>query len=140
MIVKNQPITFWLTNISNRNVSLADLNLTIKAFSSINLMDNRHYSYTIEQLKKSAESGSIYKKRDKVVVRKVPPEISKKTFIIINRDASIPNKARSLYSIKEERYEELEVIEDQKKSDEKFAAENADIASLDEQKQIITKE
>lgn len=118
--------SFWLTNISGRNVSLADLDLTIKAFSSVNVLDRKHYSYTEEQLQESVTKGSIFKKRDKIVVRKNPPKQ-----IVVNvpfvQETYIPTRQRSLYNIKEEKYEELNI------SDEIFASENAEIAEQDRQ-------
>jgi hypothetical protein len=123
---------FWITNISNRNVSLADLNLTIKAFSSVNLLDGKHYSYSLERLLASASSGSLAKKKDKLVVRQIAPELTRKN-VVINRETAIPSRERSTYSIKEEKYEELNI------SDEDFAKENADTAQMDANKQIISK-
>lgn len=129
--MKKEEPTFWVTNISNMNVSLADLNLTVKAFSSVNLLDKKHYYYTQEQLTKSFESGSIHKKRDKIIVRKVAPEILKAN-VPLTRETFIPSRERSLLAIKEENYEELTLSEeDQKKSDEMFAKENADTADAD---------
>jgi hypothetical protein len=123
---------FWITNISNRNVSLTDLNLTVKAFSSVNLLDNKHYEYSLEQLQKSANNGSLSKKRDKVVVRQLAPQIIKKN-TSFDHESAIPTRERSLYSIKEEHYEELAV------SDEDFAKDNADTAQIDANKQVILK-
>lgn len=134
---KTKP-TFWVTNISKMNVSLADLNLTIKAFSSVNLLDDRHYQYTEEQLKKSFESGSIYKKRDRIIVRKVAPEVLIAN-IPFSRETFIPTRERSVLSIKEENYEELNASTDDIRADEeKYAAENADTAEADT-KPMITK-
>lgn len=124
--MKNNEV-FWITNISNRNVSLADLNITIKAFSSANLLDTKHYSLTREQLLKSATEGSIFKKRDKIFVRKVPPNQIMDQGILINRDSYLPFKERSLLVIKEDRYEELHV------DDVKYAEENAELAEMDQQ-------
>lgn len=126
----NNNKTFWITNISNRNVSLADLNLTVKAFSSVNLLDKKHYSYTLEQLNVSKESGSIFNKRNKIKLRDVPPTIIKMNTPMI-AETYIPSRERSVYSIKEERYEELLM------SDEDFAKENADIIELDSIKPIL---
>lgn len=123
---------FWITNISNRNVSLADLNLTIKAFSSINLLDTKHYSYTVEQLRTSEAIGSIHAKRNKIVVRNVAPELIKMNMPVL-AETYIPSRERSVYSIKDEKYEELEM------SDEDFAKENADIVDLDSIKPVFVR-
>lgn len=124
---KSKSISFWVTNISNRNVSLADLNLTIKAYASVNLLDNRHYYYTLAELQKSATEGSLYKKSNMIVIRKVPPPnfpINKPTL----QETFIPSRERSILQIKEEKYEELNV------SDETFADQNADLAEIDRKK------
>jgi len=121
---------FWVTNICNRNVSLADLNLTINAFSSVNLLDSRHYHYTIEELERSASVGSIFKKRDKIVKREVAPEITKMNVPFV-RETYIPSREKSIYEIPQEKYDELTI------SDEQFAEENADIADLDTKPLII---
>ena len=123
--MKNQE-TFWVTNISKMNVSLADLNVTIKALSSVNLLDSKHYSLTKEQLLKSAKEGSLFSKRNKVFVRKVAPE-GEKPKTLFNRESAIPSRERSVYAIKEEQYEELHM------SDTEFASENADLAEMDAQ-------
>jgi len=124
--------------MSPMNVTLADLALNIKAFSSINLLDSRHYKYTLEQLLKSKESGSLFKKRDKIVVRNVPPPDPEKSKVPIVYGSIIPDRTRSLFNINEEEYEELKVsTEDQKKQDEIYAQENADLAELDAQRSII---
>jgi len=102
------------------DVSLYDLNLTIRAFTSINLL-NGHYNLTLEQLNKSVESGSIFKKRNKIVKRSVPPTLIKFNVVDITEN-NIPKKARSVLEIKQEKYEELSM------SDEDFANENADLA------------
>ncbi len=124
--MKKEAPTFWVTNISPMNVSLADLNLTIKAYTSVNLLDKKHYYFTPEQLQKSFESGSIFKKRDKIVVRKIAPEILKAN-VPLTRETFIPTRERSTLVIKEENYEELNI------SDEEFANANADIVELDNQ-------
>jgi len=137
--MKKEATSFWVTNMSPRNVTLADLALNIRAFSTVNLMDKRHYKYTLEQLLKSQESGSLFKKRDKIAVRNVPPpdpdKISKIPFV---ESAVLPTRQRSLYQIEDQEYEELKVSEeDQKKQDEIYAKENADLAELDAQRSVI---
>ena len=113
--------SFWVTNISKMNVSLSDLNLTIKAMTTVNLLDSKHYYLTEDQLNKSAKSGSLFKKRDRVVVREVEPKIKKPHHILIEEDNSVPSRDRSLVSVKQEKYEELNI------SDENFASEMADL-------------
>lgn len=131
MQIKQKP-AFWVTNMSNRNVSLADLNLTIKAFTSVNLMDTKHYSYTQEQLDHSVLIGSIFNKKDKIVVRKNAPEVIKMNIPML-AETYIPSRERSIYSIKEEYYEELDM------SDEAFAEENADMVELDIKKPVTSR-
>lgn len=131
--MKTKNKEFWITNICNRNVSLADLNLTIKAYSSINLLDSKHYHCSIEQIEQSVSKGSIYNKRNKIFVRKVAPEITVATQIPFRQDEVIPNRHTSLFEIKQEKYEELEL------SDEEFANENADIAEQDRLPSLINK-
>ena len=66
---------FWITNVKQKmDVMLSDLGFCARAGKSYNLLDSRHFHYTKEQLQKSAESGSLYKKRDRIAIRKVQPE------------------------------------------------------------------
>jgi hypothetical protein len=133
-----QDQTFWITNISDRNVSLADLNLTIKAFTSVNLLDNKHYSYTLQQLEMSALKGSLYKKSNRLKRRNVPPPIIKSDMSILN-EASIPSRERSVYNIKQEVFEELDGANtDKARAEEAYALENADLIELDA-KPLISK-
>jgi hypothetical protein len=144
---------FWITNLSKMNVSLADLNLTVRPFSSINLLDSKHYSYNIDELEKSAKSGSLYKKSKLVSVRNNAPKVIKTNMQVLrtfyDKDSNtwsengtfIPSRERSVLEITTINYEELSIdsIADKKAADEKFAADNADLASLDEQKIQKTK-
>jgi hypothetical protein len=137
--MKMAPSTeFWVTNFSPRNVTLADLSLNIRAFTTVNLLDKKHYSYTLEQLLKSKESGSLFNKRHLVKPRDVAPPKKEPSQAPILHDSAIPDRYRSLYKINETMYEELEVSEiDQKKQDEIYAQENADLAELDEQRSVV---
>jgi hypothetical protein len=100
---------FWITNTSDRNVTLSDLNISVPARSSINLLDTRHYHLTETQVKTSAAKGSIFIKRDKIVVRKVPPVIKGQKSISFNNTISIPGRTKSIYEIHQEDYAELQI-------------------------------
>ena len=117
---------FWITNASNRDVSIGDLRFVIKAYSTINLMDKKHYRFTLESVKKSVSSGSIFNKRDKIFVRKVPP--TNEIILIPVVEEGFPTRQRSLVDVKYEHYQELDI------SDEQWAEENADIVELDSKK------
>ena len=112
------------------NVGLSDLNLTVKAFTSVNLLDKKHYSYTIEEIEKSAKDGSLAKKKKKIAKREIAPEIIKISMSFL-QDTYIPSRERSVYEIKETKYEELNI------TDEQFAEENAETADLDTKPLII---
>lgn len=136
--MKTQEPPFWVTNISSRNVTLSDLALNIRAFSTVNLMDKKHYKYTLEQLTKSEESGSIFAKSDRIKVRKIPPPRKSMNPIPFIQSSVIPDRTRSIYQVDEKEYEELNVsVEDQQKQDEIYAQENADLAEIDIQRSII---
>lgn len=110
---------FWVTNISKRNVCLSDLALTIKKQSSVNLLDHDHYHYSLEQLEKSAASGSIFLKSHFIRVRKVPPQFVEPAILIVQGERTGLNKSVVKIEIKE-----YEALDD---SDEKFAEQSADI-------------
>lgn len=136
--MKTQEPPFWVTNISSRNVTLSDLALNIRAFSTVNLMDKKHYNYTLDQLTKSKESGSLLAKSDKIKVRNIPPPRKNMNPIPFIQSSVIPDRTRSIYQIDEKEYEELNVsLEDQKKQDEIYAKENADLAEIDIQRSVI---
>ena len=106
--------TFWVTNISDRNVTLRDLNVSIKSFTSVNLLDIKHYPHiTLEMLEKSEKSGSLFAKKTMVKHRKVSPEGVKKTQVLFDRYATIPSRQHSILQIKQENYEELNITDEQ---------------------------
>ncbi len=115
----------WITNISNRNVCLADLAFTIPAYATVNLLDTKHYHYSIEQLEKSINSGSIFNKRNKIIVRIKPPEVPLKLNAPMQNDVFFPSRQKSILDVHEEKYEELNL------SDEVFAEQNAELAEID---------
>lgn len=123
--------SFWITNISNKDVTLHDLGVTIRARTSINLLNSRHYSLSLAQLQESLEKGSLFSRRNMVIKKKNPPTIDSLSFkMAVDHNAIIPNRTRSIYEIKQENYEELIV------SDEQFADENAETVEMDKQPPI----
>lgn len=128
---KQDRDVFWVTNVSDRNVSLLDLGLTLRAYSTVNLLDSGHYHLTREQLEASRDSGSIYAKRTKVKVRLVPPKENKPMFAL-KEELFIPNRAKNAVPVVRPQYEELDI------SDETFAEENAEMAETD-RKPILAK-
>jgi len=118
---------FWITNISTRDITIEDLGCTIRANTSLNLLRGNRYS--IEELLKSKESGSLFKKSKYVIVKK--PIV--KTNVISVSSKPFIRKERSLLKIKEDCYEELKFDElvDPKFVEEKFAEEFAELAEQD---------
>jgi len=122
---------FWVTNFSSMNVTLSDLAINIKSYTSVNLLDKKHYSLTLEQLEKSKENGSIFNKRDKITIRHLGPEPVEKETLPFRKEEVMPTRARSILVIKNVEYDELKISDDkevQKKMDEELAQENADIS------------
>lgn len=115
-----QPKEFWICNVSKRDVMISDLYLSVKSFTSVNLLDAKHHRYTWDQIIKSCTSGSIFKKRDKIYLRDSAPIKSRKV-IQVDSDSILPNREKSIFEIKEEKFEELNL------TDEQFAEENSDL-------------
>lgn len=120
--MSNKKNEFWITNVSKRLVNIHDLGLFIKPHASINLLDKKHYFYTLDQIESSVKNGSIYSKRDKIFVRKFSPDdFNQEDKLKFDNNSTIPSRERSAFTVKEEVYEELLV------SDEEFADENSDL-------------
>lgn len=133
---------FWIINITNKVIIIGDLNLEIGPFKTLNLMDSKHFSYTYKMLEESKTNGSLYKKRNVIKIRTKPLE-KKSNNILINyhtydkenkawsfdTKGIMPSRKKSIYEITQEKYEELNV------SDEDFAETNAEIESnIDQEK------
>lgn len=122
---------YWITNISNRDVTLHDLGVTVRARTSINLLNKRHYSLSIKDIEKSAKDGSLFSRKRMIIRRVTPPTINSLSFkMAIDHTAIIPTRTHSIYEIKQEQYDELIV------SDEEFAEENAETVEMDKQPPI----
>ena len=122
---------FWITNLSNRDICLSDLRITIRAFTSINLLDQKHYHLTKDQILLSTSSGSIFKRGKMISIRQVPPSTNKDPFkeyaknLEKQQPINFPSKCRSTIIAEDIKYEELNF------DDAVYAAENADIADVD---------
>lgn len=111
MIVNVNKNEFYVINISNRNVSLRDLYLTIPKYKKINLL-SKHYNYTLDQLIKSATSGSLYKKRNKILlINKTLKEESKKNNLDDN--SVFKSRTKSNFILEPEVYDELLNVSDE---------------------------
>lgn len=119
LLMKNNQKQFWVSNISNKNVCLADLALTIPARRHMNLLDSDHFTYTEEQLEKSKQSGSLFKKGRLIRIREVAPveQAVKAGMYVSKLPIVLRQKLKSTFIAEETKYEELEV------SEEKFADE-----------------
>lgn len=120
--MRHTPPAFWVANISNRNVSLTDLALTIPAHKTVNLLNQRSYPHLTSQIvHTSAASGSLWLKRSKITICKVPPQFTPTPLPNYDHTTSMPSRRRSALQITEVHYDELDI------SDETFAAEAADL-------------
>ena len=122
----NKEKHFWITNISNKYISIDDLGIRIKPFASINLLSN-HYHYTENEINLSLNKGSIFKKRKSISVRINAPE--KRINTITISELSVPSRTKSIIEVNEVHYEELDIAND---DDLKYAEENAETALRDE--------
>lgn len=117
-----KKLEFWVSNISDRNVSLRDLGITIKSRSNVNLLNDSHYNFTAEQLELSAANGSLFAKSNLLKVRVCAPEILVQAGPQISKMPRFiaQNTARTGILVEEIKYEELDVGGE---ADEKFADE-----------------
>ena len=116
-------------------MSLADLRLTIRRGESRNLLDTRHYKYTLEQLEKSAATGSIFAKRSKIKIRSIPPTPAVQPGIYVAKDKHpvLLRNGVMLTNVKieEQQFADIDFVHDDLESELKYAAEEADIAFED---------
>jgi len=85
--------------------------------SSVNLLDKRHYGLTERQVLDSATKGSIFVKRNKIVVRQVPPLVKEGQDPLPFCQDPIPSRGASIYEIKQEQYDELNITDEQSATD-----------------------
>lgn len=121
---KSKGYHCWLTNITKNKIVLGDLRFTLKPYQTIDILDDRHSFYTIEQVANSIKNGSISKRLNKsIFVRMSEPSKLPDRQIDMSK-TSFPYKQRTIVEVSEPNYEELEIG----MSDEEYADENADSA------------
>lgn len=86
----------------------------------MNLLDSKHFNYTLKTLEASAKSGSLFKKQNLVKVRQVAPVELPKTLLTVYKYPRYV-ASRSAVVVTEPKYEELNF------SDEKFAEDFIDL-------------
>jgi len=108
---KNKKYEFWISNVTDLNVCLKDLAYTVPARAHKNLLDERHFSYTREELEASQKSGSLFRKSNKIKVRAVPPPEPLKGGTFTSKEPLFmaQNPLLSRIAITEPKYEELEI-------------------------------
>jgi|SRR5271166_4379416 len=120
-----QDQQFWITNLSNRIISLGDLAVHIQPFTTINLLDPSYYHLTRAQVDASRANGSLFARRNVIVERKIAPSAAAPKYIPYDRNAIYPGRKISGVETETVTYEELNI------SDTTYAEENADTAEAD---------
>jgi len=99
----------WVTNLTSKDLLIDDLNVRLRARSSVNLLV-KNLRLTEELVVKSINNGSINKKSKFIAVRKEAPVfISKK--IEASKDPLLKPKHSIIEHI-DENYQELDIIDD----------------------------
>lgn len=123
---------FWIRNISNRNVCIGDLRLSIPPFVAINLFDTKRYRISKEDIQKSFISGSLSKKKDYIIKINNKLESIHNLNIKLSEIPILHKPRKNVVEVTQEIHDELLI------SDEDFAKENADFAE-DDRKPVISK-
>lgn len=125
----------WITNINRfQDITISDLNLTLRRGSSVNILAKKKnglslYNLTRAQIDKSIKTGSVFKKSQYIKVREVAPEIfEKRIYSAQVLDKSSLRTVRKPPEIEQIDFPDLDLEEG---SEEEFAAENADMDAAD---------
>lgn len=126
-MVLKQKKEFWITNTHpKKDILIEDLNLVIKAMESKNLLDEKHYNYTYDQIYNSLKDGSLRNKANFIKPRVIAPKNQNiKPGMYVSKNGRLAQPLRSAVRPQELKYEELDEILDGD-SDEAFAFEQAD--------------
>lgn len=123
----------WVTNITKFKIIISDLKLTLYPNKTLDILDERHSNFTIEQVAKSIESGSILKKfnEKKIIFKQTSPKPEVEKKIEISK-VSFPYKYRQSSPVEQKYFKEFDLDFDS----DKFAELNADIAEIEHEPQI----
>lgn len=108
---------FWIVNHTKKDVYLSDLGLVVRAKNCVDLLGG-HYHLTDEQIISSIETGSLFKRRNQIMIKK--NHISKDKQDHIDRGLFIPGQNRNEVFEEKKKYEELNI-----ENDEEFAEKNS---------------
>lgn len=124
---------FWLINTSlTQDIGVQDLGIRIGKGQRINLSTG-NYLFTEEDILKSAESGSIFKKNKTLVLQEKKPQAiaHKMRFEIAETRVLKPARHSGVETV-QPYYIELDIEDDiLGKTDEEFAMEQADAEFMD---------
>ena len=144
--MQNKKKEIWITNISTKqDISLGDLHLTVRRGQSYNLLDSKHFYYTEDEIKASIATGSIFKKSSVIKVRENEPKKYVMKIEMVNlknaveRGMNTVRVVRKHIPLEKLQYDDLDFKEDNieqnasldHESDEKYAAEMAEIDTMD---------
>ncbi|HUU88073.1 MAG TPA: hypothetical protein VMX17_10015 [Candidatus Glassbacteria bacterium] len=122
----NKGYHCWVSNITKRDIRLADLGVCIRSKTTLDLLSCNHSHLTVAQVKKSIENGSLKKRimQKALFLRYSEPEAKVPRQIEIS-EAIFPERKRSIIVHKEPEFDELDfTLEDEAN----FAEETAESA------------
>jgi len=125
---QNKGYHCFVTNITKNDIHIGDLGIIVNPYKTIDLLNEKHSILTIDQVKKSIEQGSLFKRIQKkqLLIRQSAPQKAER--ILDVSKVIFPHRKRTAVKFEEKVFEELEIglnLEDE----EIFAEEMADIAS-----------
>lgn len=122
----------WVTNLTKRDILVGDLGARIPSMKTVDLLDDYHSIYTLDQINKSKECGSLAArlKAKQIIIRETAPQVNNIERTIDVSQVSFPNRNRSIVKNEERIFKELE-IGNAKEEEEIFAEEMAESAIND---------
>ena len=123
----------WVTNLTKMKIVLGDLKLTLQPYKTLDILDKRHSNLTLEEVAKSIQSGSIYKKwqEKKISFREKAPTPKNDKKIELSK-VSFPYKYRQYSPVEQKVFSEFDLDFDT----DKFAELNADASEIEHEPQI----